>query len=244
MQTNITTNEVKIVNENFEENQTIPPPPTYENFIEKYRSQTSLPPNYTDINGSSVVYINNYPGPPVADGVVQMTTSNNDFINQEISQTSSLSKSVRTYLIVTGILIIIFGLPAIGIQIGLIASHAIVYYYYGFWAGVLIITVGVSTILLVRHHRTYNLSKYFRTTLYQTIFVAVVFGFGLIIMLTDTCDGQLSEEDGSDDACKRSYKILNGILIAVISLTLLQTIVNTFVFGYLKRRYIINVNLQ
>jgi hypothetical protein len=234
-------NEVKNTNENHDDPQA--PPPTYRSIIDKlenYNDLTSLPPTYTDITNPSVVYVNNYPGPPLTDGVVQIITSNHNSVNQDIPIGNILSKKMRTYLAISGIITIVFGLIAIGLQIGLLASHSIVYYYYGFWAGTLIISIGISTIMLNNRYRTYDLSKYFRSFICQAVFLAVVFGFGIIIILTDTCDEDTSDDDGNDDACKHSYKILNGFLLTVIGFTFVQSIINTLIIGYLKRRSSIN----
>jgi hypothetical protein len=220
-------------------------PPTYRSVIEKFENYNqfpALPPDYTDINSPAVVYINNYPGPPLTDGVVQINTTNTRPVNPDVLRVGFLSKKMRMYLIISGIITICFGLIAIGLQIGLLASHSLVYYYYGFWAGVLIISIGLSTIMFSNRYRTYDLAKYFRSFICQAVFVAVVFGFGIIIIVTDTCDEQTSDNDDTDDACKHSYKILNGFLITIIALTFLQSILNTLIMGNLKRRELINTN--
>ena len=236
---NSTNSDEKTVNENQHS------PPTYRSVIEKlenYNQYPVLPPDYSDINNPAVVYINNYPGPPLSDGVVQINTANIQSINPGLLRNGFISKKMRIYLIINGVITIFFGLVTIGLQIGLLASHSVVYYYYGFWAGALIISIGLSTIMFSNRSRTYDLTKYFRSFLCQTIFVAVVFGFGIIIILTDTCDVEASENDDTDDACKHSYKILNGFLIATIALTFAQSILNTLIIGYLKRRELINSN--
>jgi hypothetical protein len=243
--------ESKTSNENTDDTEVSPP--SYPSVIYKLKNYSSEnyddfpppppPPDYSDANNPSVVYINNYPGPPLTDGIVQIVTSNNIPINDEVAMRNSLSKRTRIYLIINGIITIVFGFTIIGIQIGLLASHSIVYYYYGFWAGCIIISIGISTILFTNRYRTYDLTKYFRSFLLQTVFVAVVFGFGIIIILTDTCVDNDSDFDGNDDSCKNSYKILNGFLIAMIALTFLQSIINTIIMAILKRRYFINSNV-
>lgn len=244
LQVDSTNNELKNTNENHDDLQASPP--TYRSIIDKLENCndcTSLPPNYTDITNPSVVYINNYPGPPLTDGVVQIRTSNHNSVNQEIPIENMLSKKMRTYLAINGVITIVFGLIAIGLQIGLLASHSIVYYYYGFWAGTLIISVGISTIMLKNRYRIYDLTKYIRSFICQAVFLAVVFGFGIIIISTDTCDETTSNNDANDDTCRHSYKILNGFLLTVIGFTFLQSILNTLIIAYLKRRYSINSNL-
>lgn len=215
------------------------PPPPYRTVIDKLKNDNnppSLPPSYTDINNPSVVYINNYPGPPLSDGVVQISTANAHSFNPHLSGGSFLSRKIRTYLVINGAITIVFGLIAIGLQIGLLASHSIVYYYYGFWAGALIMSVGISTIMFNNRYGSCDSTKYFRSFLCQSVLVAVVFGFGLIIILTDTCDNPPSESDGNDDACKNSYKLLNSFLVTVIALALAQSILNALIIGCLKRR--------
>jgi hypothetical protein len=240
--------ESKTSNENTDDTEVSPP--SYPSVIYKLKNYSSQnygdfpppPPDYSDANNPSVVYINNYPGPPLTDGVVQISTSNNIPMNHEIAMRNSLSKRIRIYLTINGVITILFGFTIIGIQSGLLASHSIAYYYYGFWAGAIIVSIGISTILFTNRYRSYDLRKYLRSFVFQTVFVAVVFGFGIIIILTDTCVDDTSEFDGNDDACKNSYKILNGFLIAIIVLTFLQSIINTFIIGFIKRRYFINSN--
>ncbi|CAF1087837.1 unnamed protein product [Adineta ricciae] len=244
---NSTASERKSINESTDDSQ--PPPPSYPSVIHKlenfplhnYNDQPP-PPSYADLNNPSVIYINNYPGPPLTDGVVQIVTSNQTPSNQHGTTDNILSKRMQVYLWLNGIFTIIFGISAIGIQIGLVASHSIVYYYYGFWAGILIISIGIGTLLFNNRYRRYETTKYFRSFVWQTAFIAVVFGFGIIIILTDSCDGEQSENDGNDDACKRSYKVLNGLLIAVISIAFVQSIINTIIIAVLKRRYMTSQN--
>ena len=227
--------ELKTTNESQDDTQ----PPPYQTVIHKLENSnhsSSLPPSYTEIDDPSVVYINNYPGPPLADGVVQLSTTDHRSSYPESPEENSQSKKLRIYFIVCGVITIFFGLIAIGLQIGLLASHSIVYYYYGFWAGALIICIGSSTIMLNNRHQTYDLTKYLHSFICQAIFVAVVFCFGIIIIVTDTCDEKNSESDGNDDACKHSYRILNGFLVAVIALTFVQSVINTLFIGYLKRQ--------
>jgi hypothetical protein len=233
--------EPKNTNENLDDLQA--PPPTYRSIIDKlenHDNHPSLPPSYTEITDPSVVYINNYPGPPLTDGIVQITTSNQNPLNQAIPTEFFLPKKIRIYLFINGAITIFFGIVAIGLQIGLLISDSIVYYYYGFWAGALIISIGISTIMLTNRYLIYDSAKYFRSFICQTIFTTVVFGFGIIIILTDTCNSD--DNDETDDACKHSYKILNGFLLTVIALTFLQSIINTLVIGYRKRRYDMNLN--
>ena len=230
--------ELKPTDENIDASPT--PPPAYRSVIEKWKNSnnnsSSLPPSYAHIDDPSVIYINNYPGPPLSDGVVQINTANVHPSTSNTTRSNIISRKMQTYLKINGAITILLGCIAIGLQIGLLASHAIVYYYYGFWAGALIISIGISTVLFNNRYQNCDLSKYFRSFLCQCLLIAIVFGFGLIIILTDTCDKQPSENDGSDDACKKSYKILNSFLVTVIALTLAQTIANTLIIGCIRRR--------
>jgi len=239
-----TNSELKNNNENHDDIQA--PPPTYRSFIDKlenYGGLPSHPPSYTDINNPAVIYINNYPGPPATDGVVQIITSNYNSTRQENPIGNFLSKKMRIYLAINGALTIFFGLTTIGLQIGLLVLHSILYYYYGFWAGALIISVGINTIMFNTRYHIYDLDKYFRSFIWQTVFITVVFGFGIIIISTDTCDDSTTLDTGNDNTCKHSYKILNGFLVTVIVLTFLQSIINTLFIGCLKRLYVINSNV-
>ncbi|CAF0908437.1 unnamed protein product [Adineta steineri] len=238
--------EIKPANENNDDIQA--PPPSYPSVIHKLEQYTSQnhdhlpPPNYYDVNNPSVVYINNYPGPPLTDGTVQIVSSYPVPQPDGVTMRNFLSTRMRIFLTINGIITILFGIATIGIQVGLLVSHSIVYYYYGFWAGILIISIGIGTIVFNNRYRTYDLAKYFRSSLWQIVFIAVVFGFGIIIILTDTCDKKDTDDEGDDDTCKTSYKVLNGLLIAIIALTFLQSIINTCIIAFLKRRYYTSPN--
>ena len=177
-----TNSELKMTNENHDDSPT--PPPPYRNVMDKLKNDnyfSTLPPSYTDINSPAVVYINNYPGPPLSDGVVQITTARTQSSAPNLPQENILSRKMRMCLVINGIITICLGVIAVGLQIGLLASHSIVYYYYGFWAGALIISIGISTIMFNNRYRGYNISKYFRSFICQSIVVAVVLGFGFIM---------------------------------------------------------------
>ncbi|CAF0816093.1 unnamed protein product [Adineta ricciae] len=221
---NSTPSERKNTNESTDDSQ--PPPPSYPSVIHKLE-------NFP---------LHNYNDQPPPPSYADIVTSNQTPSNQYATADNILSKRARVYLWLNGIFTIIFGISAIGIQIGLVASHSIVYYYYGFWAGILIISIGIGTLLFNSRYRRHETTKYFRSFIWQTAFIAVVFGFGVIIILTDSCDGEESENDGNDDACKRSYKVLNGLLIAVISITFVQSIINTIIVAVLKRQYMTSLN--
>ncbi|UJR22742.1 hypothetical protein I4U23_025774 [Adineta vaga] len=214
----------------------LPPPPPYTSAFYKtdeYIPDTHPPPTYTDVNGQSVVYINNYPGPPLTDGCVD--------INPEVPSVNSeniLSKKIRIYLFINGIITILLGLGAIGIQIGMLASHSIIYYYYGFWAGVLLASIGINTIVLFRSHFHKIYLKLSHVFFWQTIFVGIILSIGIVIILTDKCDDNNTDIDNTKSpSCKSSYKILNGSLIAVFAVGFLQSIINTLFFAILYRQH-------
>lgn len=230
--------ETKTSNETSDENQ-LPPPP-YNTVLQKLNDPLSnpysstAPPNYADINLGSVVYINNYPGPPISDGAVQIITYPEPNIVEQSTFSSEVNKKIRRFMFINGIFTSIVGIITVVIQIILIASHALVYYYLGFWAGALIISLGISTIMMNNRLPTANLRKYFRSFIWQGVFVLVIFVLGLIIILTNPCRRRFPN---SPESCSNEEQILNGVLLALIGLTLLQTVSIVVVLGVLKRRY-------
>jgi len=209
-----------------------PPPPPYATVVYKiddYDFDTNPPPDYLDVDTQSVVYINNYPGPPLTDGQVQ-GVRNNTSVNHE----NLISRKVCIYLLLNGLITILFGFAAIGLQIGIVVSNSITYYYYGFWGGAVLLSTGLSTAVLYNHHYRIDYLKLFHSFFWQMMIAAVLFGIGIVIIITDTCDDN-SADNGSQ--CKNSYKILNGFLLGIFGLALLQSGLNACVFGILKRRY-------
>lgn len=236
------TSEVKLANDMQDDTQ--PPPPTYQSVIYKvgdYSSSTSYdarpaPPSYSDVNPTSVVYINNYPGPPLTDGTVQIITAPPACTDQQRSTETFLTKKLRLFSIISGIITIVLGLLTIGLQVGLIVSNSMLYYYFGFWSGALILSIGISTLMFNGGHHAYNLRRYFRSFIWQAIFIGIVLCLGIIIFVTDKCDKKSSDTDSNDDKCNSSYKILNGFLLGIIGVTLLQSIVNILIVAVVRRR--------
>ncbi|CAF2357161.1 unnamed protein product [Rotaria sp. Silwood2] len=234
--------ELKSINGNNDDNQA--PPPSYTSIIYKLENPSyqhdnnffPLPPSYTDVNSPTIFYINNYPGPPLEDGIVQMNSSDPIALNQSRTTGYFLSKRMQTYFNINAVLMILFGIVTIGLQIGLIVTHSIVFYYYGFWAGAVIICLGICTIIFNTRSQQCNIVKYFHSYAWETVFIAVVLGFGIIIIAVDTCDDNLSTTDDNSGRCKHSYKQLNGLLIGFIAVTFLQTFINTLILTVMKRR--------
>ncbi|CAF1085981.1 unnamed protein product [Adineta steineri] len=226
-------------NENSDRSE-LPPPPPYTSVIYKtdnHNFDSNLPPNYSDAIGQSVVYINNYPGPPITDGYVQ-TTQDNISTHQE----NFMSKTTRIYLIVNALIMILFGLICVGIQIGILTSHSIIYYYYGFWGGGFLVGIGITILILFKRRNQIDYTNIFYSFFWHTIFVGIVFAVGLVIVFTDKCDDNATENVSNSQMCRHSYKLLNGILLGSFALALVQSITNTIVFGCLKRRHSIIPN--
>jgi hypothetical protein len=217
----------------------IPPPPPYTTVIFKIDENEFdriPPPSYSDIDNQSVVYVNNYPGPPLTDGHVQTGPD-----NTTVDHDTVISKQLRIYLIISGLITVIFGCSVVGLQIGIIASNSIVYYYYGFWGGILIIGIGLSTVILYKH-RTANYVKLFHSFFWQMLLLAMLFGIGVVILLTDRCNDNGTDDSVTNVSCQNSYKILNGFLIGCFASVFVQSIVNSVVFGILKRQHLIVSN--
>lgn len=234
--------EVKSGNENTVDSQV--PPPSYTSFIYKLENFTNQsndnlsvqPPRYSELHNPSVIYINNYPGPPLDDGVVQIVSPNSVANQQDNAGGYMLTKRMKRYFNLNSLLMICFGLLTIGLQTGLVIRHALVYYYYGYWAGGVVICIGLSDALFYRQPRQMDIGKYFRSFLWQPIFLALVFSFGLIILLVEKCSDDSSKLNISIE-CSNSTKIINILLIISVALALLQSITTLTILGVLKRRH-------
>jgi hypothetical protein len=131
---------------------------------------------------------------------------------------------------------------AFGLEIAIIASNLIIYYYYGFWGGAVLITLGISSLLLYKHRSTTDYSKLFRSFFCQMMLVAALLAIGIVIVVTDKCDDDATENDGSDSTCRPTHKILNGFLIGIFALELVLSIIDTIIFGILSKRHSMNRN--
>jgi hypothetical protein len=219
----------------------LPAPPPYTAVVNKISENDLdrvLPPSYSDIDNQSVTCINNYPGPPlIRDGHGQVVQE-----DISINYNTTTIKKIHIYLIVNGIMTILFGITAIGIEIGILASNSIIYYYYGFWGGGFLICIGLSTIILYKNSHNVDYDKFFRSFFAQMILTGTTFAVALIIVLTDTCDDNATEDDGQNRSCKHSYKILNSFFMVCFALAFLQAIISVIIFGILKRPHSMTSN--
>lgn len=234
--------ETKTTNEINGDNQL--PPPTYNSAIQKLSAESlnssatfPAPPNYSDIDFSSVVYINNYPGPPSAEGIVQIVTYPEANVIEQSTVSTVANRRIRRFLFFNGIATTILGIFAIVLQIVLVTTHSTLYYYMGFWAGALILSLGISTFVLNNRHATANLRKLFRSFLWQGLFIGVIFIIGLIIILTNQCRKRSSISTSTYGPCDNTDEYLNAFLLAIIGLSLLQTMIILLVIGIARRRY-------
>ncbi|CAF2700815.1 unnamed protein product [Rotaria sp. Silwood2] len=186
---------------------------------------------YFDNNNQSILYFNNYPEPPLTDGQVQT-----DQENLSTNRDHIISKTIRIYLTLNGIITIIFGLISIAIQIAIVISYLISYYYFGFWGRLFLIFIGLGTTALSNHHQT-DYSKLFHSLFWQSIRVVIIFSIGMLIILTDKCNGRTIENDNGNHLCRKSYRILNGFLLGIFALILLQSMINGIIFFILKRKH-------
>ena len=139
----------------------LPAPPPYTTVVYKIDENEfdrNPPPRYSDVSNQSVVYINNYPGPPLTDGHVHVVQD-----NTAINHDNIVSNKIRTYLLLNGLITMLFGTIAVGVQIAIIASNSIIYYYYGFWGGALVIGIGLSSAVLYNHRRRTSYAKLFHS---------------------------------------------------------------------------------
>lgn len=201
------------------------PPPSYASFIFK-RDEDHI--NRTQ----PLTYPNNYPGPPLTDGFTpygpSIVTTNHE---------TRLSKTIRRYLVFSGLITMVFAFVAVGIQMSFLISHLITYYYYGFWGGILLFLTGLNTITLDKRQRGVHCLKLAYTFIWQTIFIGATFAIGLAIVLTDKCDNNVGNSPMNNRACLRSFTVLNGILLAAFGVALLQAILNGLIFCILSRKY-------
>lgn len=203
-------------------------PPSYASLVYKADENEfdyNSPPSYSDVNNpSSIVYINNYPGPPSTDGIVQVLT-------EPISAAEiRLAKSICIYLIIIGIITLLCGLATIGLQIGMLVRHLTQYYYYGFWGGIIIVSIGFNTLAFLRHRYTTTIYQIFRASIWQMLSVLIVFTIGMIILLTDKCHTTESESS----SC-HPLKIFNGFLFGIFAFQLVLSIIHLLIFSFLKR---------
>ncbi|CAF3325008.1 unnamed protein product [Rotaria sp. Silwood2] len=217
-------------NETNESSQSSPPPPynsvVYkkdENEFNRIQSSTHF-----DVNNQSFVDFDNYPGPPLTDGYIHV-----DQNNLSINHNNIISKKIHIYLIVNGIITIIFGFISIAIQISIIKLHLITYYYYGFWGGLFLVVIGLCT---MAHHHGMDNSKIFHSFLLQSVCVGILFAIGIIIILTDTCTDNTAENDNGNHLCSHSYKVLNGFLLSTFAIIFLQSIMNGIIFFILRKQ--------
>ena len=211
---------------------TFPAPPPYTSVLYKTSdapSDSIPPPNYADIDNYRLTYINNYPEPPPTDGVVEPVRTNS-ITSGEIR----LSKNVRLLLLISGILITIYGVTAVGLEIAIIVDELILYYYFGFWAGILILTVAVNMILLVSRHQSVNYSRIIRSSFWQMIIIGAILIVGVAIIASDRCS------DGSpmfdQRQCRKSNRTFDALLITCVALTFTQVVFNTILYKNLQRR--------
>ena len=217
------------------ERSALPAPPPYTSIVYKINDNPfdqTAPPAYDDVTQLSVTYINNYPGPPLTDGHVQIPT-----LISSGNQHSILSKRFHRYLIITGLITILLGFAAVGIQIGIIVSKSILYFYYGFWGGAVILSIGLNTLFMYNHTRTWDYVRLFRSFVWQTIVVGIIFAIGVIIIVTDRCNDSGTEDQGASSTCQHSSRFFNGFLITVFALALAQSVLNSILSRALQYRH-------
>ena len=225
------------------------PPPSYISSVYKLENSSShnfdgflsLPPSYSSISNPSITYGNNYPGPPSEDGTVQTVVSHFATINHTVVTRHSLTKQMRIYIYINDVIIILFGLGIIGLQIGLVASNSFGYHYYGFWAGAILVFVGIIMIMYNSRSHQHDLKKYFHYLIWQSIFISIVLGFGILIITVGRCNDEKPGYDANENECKHSYKVLDELLLSFVILSILQSIMNILVVNTFKRRYFLNV---
>lgn len=228
------------INEQNTERSSFSAPPPYTSTVYKTpdnRFDPTSPPTYNDVTHPSVTYINNYPGPPLTDGHVQMPG-----LSVPNAQRIILSKRFHRYLVLNGFLTILLGCAAIGIQIGVIVSKSILFFYYGFWGGAVILSIGLNTLFLHNHSRAWDDTRLFRSFVWQAVVVAILFAVGVVIIFTDQCNDNGTEDGGHATPCRKSNRFFNGLLIAIFGLTLAQSILNASICRIIRHRHARNAN--
>lgn len=223
------------------ENSIFPPPPPYTSVIYKSNEEASWenypPPTYSDVDQLSSP--NNYPGPPLTDGCVQIVPADSSVV---VSPPRQITKKLRIFLLINGLITLLCAFAAIGLQIGLIVTKSILYYYYGFWAGALIFSVGINTLMLIHHSRHFDLPRWIRSYFWESMLIAVVFIIGIVIIATDQCNDNGTDDDGNSSTpprssnCRPTNRILMGIIIGTVGVTMFQTVLSTLFFRNLYKQ--------
>lgn len=221
----------------------IPPPPPYTTVLYKAAAEqeqqhqqqiqyeTNPPPSYADIQNNSMTYINNYPDPPLTDGVVQFSSV--DSTTNIIGITTS--KKFRRFLLISGLLTLSFGFAEIGVQLAIILNRSVIHYYYGFWCGAVLLTIAVNTIIVSRNRQVIY-SKLFHSSFWEVIVVSIMLIVGIIIVTTGRCDDDIPFTDSRPSRCQKSGVALDAFLIILVALPLIQSISNTVLFRILSQR--------
>lgn len=220
-------------------------PPPYTTIIYKLSGNSfdnNPPPSYNDVDTHSVVYVNNYPGPPLTDGFVQTNEQQQVSTNQECI----FSKTTLIYLKITGFITILLGIIAFDLQIVLVASKSILHYYYGFWGGAVLVAIGISTLALYKHRYIIDYNRLCHSFFCQMFINGIIFIISIVILTTDKCndDGteSSSNNNNNNQTCENSNTILNGFLLAMFIIGFIQSIINTILFTSLKRKYSNNLH--
>jgi len=143
---------------------------------------------------------------------------------------TQLTSSLKLYLTISGVLYILLGVLAIGLEIGLIANSSVTYYR-GFWAGGFVLGSGIS--MLIASCQTY----YAMARLVVTFVIALILVFiGFILSIINVA---LYNACGYFSFCNygRAQGLKIGILV-IFSVLLIQTIVNIIVASSAKRQAI------
>lgn len=214
-------------------------PPSYNVAIYKAENSFESPPTYSTLNDNSIGFSNNYPGPPITDGTVQII-DRNQCSSSSTNQTNLhaiIRQRLNHFLIINTFIWILLGIVVIGLQILLVATQSVVYYYFGFWSGTLLITVGIANLLAKRSGRNLNFKNLLYWFILQMILVGSIFGIGVAILLTDGCDDNSLGNDSPTSPCSHSYMVVNIILCVIVGFGTLQSIVDVCVALVAYRRF-------
>lgn len=183
------------------------------------RSNNTPPPPYSQYPQQSSGYLPSnteyYDWPPLyhPEGTVVAPGYQHQWNNQLVTP---ITPYLRTFLIVSGILSLIWGIVAISLEVGIIFNSETTYYR-GLWAGGFLIGGGLSMLVAScrEAYRIYYLKRLFTITL---LFVVL----GLILSIINLASSVRCSPFYRSDHCDES--LATNLKISILALFIISTI--------------------
>jgi hypothetical protein len=143
---------------------------------------------------------------------------------------TQITADVRNFLLISGLLYLLWGILGVGLEIGIIANSYLTYYR-GFWMGLFIFISGI-TMLVAACQANYALQSLVRSLTVALIFCILGLIFSIVNYAYSTrCDYYRSYNCDS----KRAADLKIAILVVSILATI-HTIVNMVVIGNMHNK--------